>query len=134
MERDMADRERGLVPSRAVAGNRTDHGVRRMSNGADAPSRADVAGELSAWAVGGGVLTAALFPLAIPILALTAVAALPLVAVALVAGLAAALLMLPVLAVRGLIRRVSAARRAASPARQQASAHQAPSQALGISR
>jgi hypothetical protein len=81
--------------------------------GPAAASAADVAGELSAWAVGGGIITAALAPLAIPILALTAVAALPLVAVALVGGLAAALVTLPVLAARALVRRVGASRRSA---------------------
>jgi uncharacterized membrane protein YbhN (UPF0104 family) len=79
------------------------------------PSGAEVANELSTWAVGGGIITFALFPLALPIIALTAVAliplAIPLVALALVGGLIA----VPVVAWRWLWRRSgrrSSARRA----------------------
>jgi uncharacterized membrane protein YbhN (UPF0104 family) len=71
----------------------------------EAPSGAEVANELSTWAVGGGIITFALFPLALPIIALTAVAliplAIPLVLLALVGGLAA----VPILAWRRLRRR-----------------------------
>jgi hypothetical protein len=49
--------------------------------GPAAHSAAEIADELSAWAVGGGIITAAVFPLALPILALTAVAMLPFLAV-----------------------------------------------------
>jgi hypothetical protein len=79
----------------------------------ETPSGAELANELSTWAVGGGIITFALFPLALPIIALTAVAliplAIPLVLLALVGGLAAA----PVLAWRRLRRsgRESRARR-----------------------
>ena len=38
--------------------------------GPAARSAAEIAAELSAWAVGGGIITAAVFPLALPILAL----------------------------------------------------------------
>jgi hypothetical protein len=84
------------------------------------PSSAEVANELSTWAVGGGILIFALFPLALPIIALTAVAliplAIPLVVLALVGGLVA----VPVLAWRRLWRRSgrrSPARRPRAPER-----------------
>ena len=70
---------------------------------------ADLARELSAWAVGLGIIAVALFPLAVPLFALTALAALPLVVLTLVA----ALLALPFLAIRALVRRVRAHRRSA---------------------
>ena len=76
---------------------------------ADRIDPADLARELSEWAVGLGIIAVALFPLAVPLVALTALAALPLVLLALVA----ALLALPFLAIRGLVRRVMAHRRAA---------------------
>ena len=69
-----------------------------------AHSAADIADELSAWAVGGGIIIAAVFPLALPILALTAVALLPFVLVPLAVALAA----LPALTVRSLVRRARA--------------------------
>jgi membrane protein implicated in regulation of membrane protease activity len=71
------------------------------------PAASDVAHEVSVWAVGGGIVTTALFPLAIPILGLTAVALLPLLAPVVALGLAAALVALPVLAVRAVARAVS---------------------------
>jgi hypothetical protein len=83
--------------------------------GPAARSAAEIAAELSAWAVGGGIITAAVFPLALPILALTAVARLPFVVVA----LAALLVALPALTVRSLVRRARAmagTARAAGPA------------------
>lgn len=66
---------------------------------------ADVASELSGWATAGGLISMVLFPFAIPIIALTAVAALPLLVLALAGGLVAAVLALPVLAARALLRR-----------------------------
>jgi hypothetical protein len=42
--------------------------------------------ELSAWLVGGGILTVALFPLALPFVLLTVAAMLPFVVVPLVGG------------------------------------------------
>jgi hypothetical protein len=63
-----------------------------------------VAYELSAWAVGGGIITVALFPLALPILALTALAVLPFVLIPLAVGVAALLVVLPILAIRNLVR------------------------------
>jgi hypothetical protein len=64
------------------------------------PPASDVAHEVSTWAVGGGIIATALFPLAIPILALTAVAVLPLLLPVVAVGLAVALVALPVLAAR----------------------------------
>jgi hypothetical protein len=79
-------------------------------------SVADVADVLSGWAFGGGVVTLALFPLALPILALTAVAVLPLVVPVLAVGLVVAAVALPVLAARSVGRRVRAVERP-TPAR-----------------
>jgi hypothetical protein len=67
---------------------------------------ADVADETIAWAVAGGIVTTVLFPFALPIIALTVVVALPLLLAPLAVGLAAAVVILPVLVVRGLVRRV----------------------------
>jgi hypothetical protein len=50
------------------------------------PSATEVADELSGWAVGGGVVTMALFPLALPFLVLTGVALIPLLVLPLAAG------------------------------------------------
>jgi Flp pilus assembly protein TadB len=72
---------------------------------AKAPSRTDVADTLSEWAVGGGIVTIALFPLALPILALTAVALLPLLVPVIGVGLVAAVVGLPVWVVRRIRRR-----------------------------
>jgi hypothetical protein len=83
-------------------------------------SRTAVVDEVSKWTVGLGILTAALAPLAIPILVLTAVAAIPLVIPVVAIALVAAVVAVPVLLLRGLGRwlsaRVSSAR-AASPER-----------------
>ena len=54
------------------------------------PSTADLVDGALAVAAGNGVVTLALFPLAIPILALTVVALIPLLQIALVGGLIAA--------------------------------------------
>jgi hypothetical protein len=67
----------------------------------------ELAGELSTWLVGGGILTTALFPLALPIIVLTAAAAIPLVVVGLVVGVAAA----PIVLLRRLGRSFRASRR-----------------------
>ena len=85
------------------------------------PPASDVAYEVSVWAVGGGIIVTALFPLAIPILALTAVAVLPLLIPVVAVGLAVALVTLPVIAVRAVVRpvkvrgRTSAAGQQATP-------------------
>ena len=67
-----------------------------MNDESTARSRAEVADEISKWTVGGGIITMAIFPLAIPILALTAIALLPLVVPALVLGLLAGFVYLPI--------------------------------------
>jgi|SRR5215216_3809861 len=75
-----------------------------MSTTTTRATPADLAEEASAWAVGGGILTMALFPLALPIILLTAAAALPLFLIPLALGLLVAGLALPILLVRGLWR------------------------------
>jgi hypothetical protein len=60
---------------------------------------------LSSVLVGGGIVTMALFPLALPIIALTLVAAIPLVLITLAAALAVAAVIVPVLLALGLGRR-----------------------------
>jgi hypothetical protein len=76
--------------------------------GKESFTAADLASELSAWGTGGGIISMALFPFAIPLLVLTAIAVVPLVLVALVGGLVAAVLALPVLAGRALVRKLRA--------------------------
>jgi hypothetical protein len=94
-----------------------------QSRSMDGPTAADVADTLSAWAVGAGVITLALFPLAVPILALTAVALLPLVVPVVAVGVAVALVALLVRAVRAAVRwarrapRRTSVERAPTPAR-----------------
>ena len=68
-------------------------------------------GELSAWLVGGGVLTMALFPLALPLILLTALAALPFLVIPLVGGLVAAVVAAPILVLRRLREVVRVPRR-----------------------
>jgi hypothetical protein len=75
-----------------------------MNAGSTAPSKAEITDEISKWAVGGGIIITALFPLALPIIALTAIAALPLLLLALPAGLLVAGVALPILLVRSLVR------------------------------
>jgi polyferredoxin len=76
-----------------------------MNAESTARSRAEIADEISKWAVGGGIITMALFPSALPILALTAIAALPLLLLALAAGLLVLAIALPILVVGSLGRR-----------------------------
>jgi hypothetical protein len=80
----------------------------------------EFAEEASAWVVGGGVITLALFPLALPALALIAIAAVPFLLLALAAGLVVAGVALPILFVRSLGGRAIRAlrpRAAAEPGR-----------------
>jgi hypothetical protein len=65
----------------------------------------EVVEEVSKWTVGLGILTFALFPLALPILALTAVALVPLLIPVLVLGLLAAIVALPIRVIRRLAKR-----------------------------
>src|SRR6266480_2683348 len=60
----------------------------------------------SAALVGGGIVTLALFPLALPLIALTVVALIPLLVIALAFGLVVAVLAAPLLAARWLRRRM----------------------------
>ena len=73
--------------------------------------RQEVIDEVSKWTVGLGILTVALAPLSIPILVLTAAALVPLAVPVLALGLVVAIVAVPVLLIRGLGRRVIAARR-----------------------
>ncbi len=66
------------------------------------PTTSDVLEEISAWAIGGGVLTVALFPFALPILLLTVAFVLPFALAGLAIGVAVAVLAAPVLLVRRL--------------------------------
>jgi hypothetical protein len=68
-------------------------------------SRAELVDEVSKWTVGAGILTVALAPLSIPILALTAIALLPLLLPLIPIALIAGLLYLPIRLVRSLRRR-----------------------------
>jgi hypothetical protein len=72
------------------------------------PSRAEIFDEASNWLVGGGILTMALAPLALPGIALLLVAAIPLVALALplllIAGIGIAALRLFRAVARGVSR------------------------------
>jgi membrane protein implicated in regulation of membrane protease activity len=65
----------------------------------------DTASELL---VGAGILIMALFPLAVPMIALLILAALPLLALAVAASALGAVLVMPVVLVRGLSRKLSA--------------------------
>jgi hypothetical protein len=60
--------------------------------------------EISGWVVGGGLIAMVLFPLAIPILVLTAIAVLPLLLIPLAVALALAVVTVPFLLVRRLGR------------------------------
>jgi hypothetical protein len=76
------------------------------------PTAADVVEEASAWALGGGVLTFALFPFALPILLLTVAFVLPFA----LAGLAIALVLSMVSAPILLVRRLRSAMDRGRPA------------------
>jgi hypothetical protein len=66
------------------------------------PTASDVVEEASAWAIGGGVLTFALFPFALPILLLTVAFALPFALAGLAIALVVAVVAAPILLVRRL--------------------------------
>ncbi|HWT24693.1 MAG TPA: hypothetical protein VN213_14405 [Solirubrobacteraceae bacterium] len=69
------------------------------------PTAGEVADEMAAIATGGAILTFALFPFAVPMIALTIIALVPLLVVGLAAGLVVALFAAPVVMVRRLRRR-----------------------------
>ncbi len=77
-----------------------------------APTPADLVEEASVWAIGGGILTFALFPFALPILLLTAAFVLPF----LLAGLALALVVAVAAAPILLVRRLRSATGRGAPA------------------
>lgn len=74
-------------------------------------TRGEIVDEASNWLVGGGIVTMALAPLALPGIALLLVAAIPLLALGLAGGLLAAIVIGPILLVRALVRRISGLRR-----------------------
>jgi hypothetical protein len=94
-----------------------------------ASARAEITDEISKWTVGGGIVTLALFPLALPILILTAVALLPLLVPVLAIALLGGLIALPVFLIRKLARLVS--RRRPRRRRPQATGEPAPRPATG---
>jgi len=71
-------------------------------------SRGEIFDEASNWLMGGGIMTLALAPLALPGIALLMVAALPLVALGLAVAMVAAVVAAPVLLARRIWRWVSA--------------------------
>ena len=86
-----------------------------MSTESSAYRRAEVTDEISKWGVGWGMVVMVLFPLSIPILALTAIALLPLLVSVLAVGLVAGVVYLPIKLVRTLRgRRARLGRRGAA--------------------
>jgi hypothetical protein len=69
------------------------------------PTAPDLVEEAAAWALGGGVLTCALFPFALPILLLTMAFVLPFALAGLAIALALAVVAAPILLVRRFARR-----------------------------
>jgi hypothetical protein len=87
-----------------------------MSTDSTPKSSREVVDEISSLLVGGGILTVALFPLAVPLIAMTVVLALPLLLVPLAVGVVAAIVAAPILLVRSLgIRAVRALTPSAPP-------------------
>jgi O-antigen ligase len=110
----------------AIEGDVMDAGTTLPENRrSDSPSAVELGGTLSDWAVGGGIVTMALFPLSIPILALTAVALLPLLAPVVVVAAVVGLVALPVMVLRAISRRVRARRRASGAGHRATPAHPA---------
>jgi hypothetical protein len=80
------------------------------------PSTTELVGELSNWNVGAGILTTALFPLALPIFILTVIALIPVLVPVLAVGLLIGIVALPILLVRGLAKWVIRTLRPQRPA------------------
>jgi hypothetical protein len=80
-----------------------------MSTRPNAPTSAELVDEASNWAIGGGIVTLALFPLSIPGLIILLIGTIPLLLLAVPIGLLVALVALPILLVRGLVRRLTRA-------------------------
>jgi hypothetical protein len=76
----------------------------KLNSATSAPRAIDFVDELSGWNVGAGVIVMALFPLALPLIALTAFALLPLLLPLLAVALVAAVVAVPVLVLRRLWR------------------------------
>jgi hypothetical protein len=85
-----------------------------MSTETTPATPAELTEEISAWAVGGGIVTMALFPLALPIILLTAAAAIPFLLVPIAFGLVIAVLAAPILLLRRLRLAVRVSRRSDS--------------------
>ena len=85
------------------------------------PTVGEMVDELATMAAGGAILTFALFPFAVPMIALTIIALVPLLVVGLAAGLVIAVFAAPVVVVRWLRRPRPVA--AADRARPQATNH-----------
>jgi membrane protein implicated in regulation of membrane protease activity len=79
-----------------------------MSTEPTTHSYLDLVGEVMPWLAGGGILTVALFPLALPLILLTVAAAIPLLLLGLPVALVAGLIVVPL----RLARRALRARRA----------------------
>ena len=95
------------------------------------PKPTELAEEASDWAVGAGIITLALFPLALPALALIGVLAIPLLVPALVVGLLVAVIVVPIRLARRLSRRAGRAAEKAKTRQDQARlTRQTPSSAL----
>jgi hypothetical protein len=82
-----------------------------MSTETTPATPAELAVEISAWAVGGGIVTMALFPLALPFILLTAAAVIPFLLVPIAVGLVIAVVAAPILLLRRLWLAVRVSRR-----------------------
>jgi hypothetical protein len=65
-----------------------------------APTPSEVTEEVTVWAVGGGIVTVALFPVALPLLLLTAAFVVPFLLAAVAIGIVLALPAAPILVLR----------------------------------
>jgi hypothetical protein len=86
------------------------------------PTAGEVADEVARWAIGGAILTFALVPFAVPMIALTIIALVPLLVLGLAAGLVVAVIAAPVVIVRRR-RRLRPVAPAAERERPQATIH-----------
>ena len=93
------------------------------------PSAGEVADEMATMAIGGAILTLALFPFAVPMIALTVIALVPLLVLGLAAGLMVAVFAVPVTTARRL-RRPRAVAPAAERERPRATIHRSASPRL----
>ena len=82
-----------------------------MANSSPTPSTSDLVDGTLTVAAGVGIVTTSFLPLAIPMLALTAVALLPLLIPLLLIGLVGGLIAAPFLLLRRLLRRAASTRR-----------------------